>query len=176
LKTTIVLAMHGAPPKDFPRRELGEFFGLSHQLGHSGGQDHAALQDRHRELETMMRAWPRTEANDPYHAAAFRLAEQLRLATADEVVVGFNEFCGPTLDQALDEAAREHPDRIVVVTPMMTRGGGHSEVDIPRSVQAAQERHPGINIRFVWPFEVSEIAAFLAAQVQKHLRGIEEGQ
>jgi|GEM_PF-3337062 len=97
LKTTIVLAMHGAPPKDFPRRELGEFFGLSHQLGHSGGQDHAALQDRHRELETMMRAWPRTEANDPYHAAAFRLAEQLRLATADEVVVGFNEFCGPTL-------------------------------------------------------------------------------
>jgi hypothetical protein len=25
-RTTLVLAMHGAPPNDFPGRELGEFF------------------------------------------------------------------------------------------------------------------------------------------------------
>jgi len=168
--------MHGAPPKDFPKRDLGEFFGLHHRLQHGSDPDRAVLQDRYSELEARMRAWPRMEANDPYHAAALRLAEQLRLATGDEVVVGFNEFCGPTLDEALDEAAMWAGGRIAVVTPMMTRGGGHSEVDIPRSVQAARQRHPGIDIRYVWPLEVSDIAAFLAAQVQKHLRGIEEGQ
>jgi sirohydrochlorin ferrochelatase len=48
---------------------------------------------------------------------------------------------------------------------MMTRGGEHSEVDIPRAVQTAQAQHPEIPILYLWPFKVSEVANFLAAQI-----------
>lgn len=32
MRTSIVLAMHGAPPRDLPKRKLGEFFRLHMQL------------------------------------------------------------------------------------------------------------------------------------------------
>lgn len=169
METTIVLAMHGAPPNDFPRPELGEFFGLHHRLQQGGGPERAALQERYAELEARMRAWPRSAQNDPYHAAAHALAAQLRLAAGHEVIVAFNEFCSPTLDDALDQAAARGSKRIVVVTPMMTRGGGHSEEDIPAAVRRAQERHPDAQVLYAWPFEVEEIAQFLSVQMRRFL-------
>ncbi len=167
MKDVILLAMHGAPPNDFPRRELGEFFGLRTRLEHSAGPDRAPLEQRHAELEAKMLAWPRTAQNDPYYAAAQQLAVQLRLSTGSEVVVGFNEFCGPTLDEAMDLAMSKTPEKVVVVTPMMTRGGEHSEVDIPEAVRRARERHPGVPIIYAWPFEVADIALFLASQIKR---------
>ena len=32
MKTILILTMHGIPPKDFPRREIGEYFGLHTQM------------------------------------------------------------------------------------------------------------------------------------------------
>ncbi len=169
MRTVILLAMHGAPPNDFPRRELGEFFSLRTRLAHSAGPDRATMEQRHAELEARMLAWPRTAQNDPYYAAAQDLAAQLRLTAEAEVVVGFNEFCAPTLDEALDQAMAQTPDRVVVVTPMMTRGGEHSEVDIPEAVRRAKERHPGVPIVYAWPFDVSDIALFLTSQIRRSL-------
>ncbi len=167
LDTTIVLAMHGAPPNDYPRQESGEFFNLHGRLGHGHRPNIGPIPSRYAELERKIREWPRTPQNDPYHAAALDLARHLQLASGFRVVVGFNEFCSPKLDEALDQAATSQ--RIVVITPMMTRGGGHSEQEIPEAIQRAKERHPDVQILYAWPFDVSEIAGFLSKQIRNFL-------
>lgn len=170
METTLVLAMHGSPPHDFPRRELGEFFALHGRLEHVEGPERQGLERRHDELHARMRAWPRTAQNDPFWAASLELAQELAEATGVEAMVGFGEFCGPSLDEVLHQAAAQS-SRIVVVTPMMTRGGEHAEQDIPAAMRRAEERHPGCTFLYAWPFEVSEIARFLAAQTAPLLKG-----
>jgi sirohydrochlorin cobaltochelatase len=163
MKTMLVLAMHGSPPNDFPREELGEFFGLHGGLEHAEGPGRQAMERRHDELHAKMRAWPRTAENDPFWAASLELAQELAEVIGLEVLVGFGEFCGPSLDEALDQAAAT-AEKVVVVTPMMTRGGEHAEQDIPAAIARAEERHPGCTFVYAWPFAVNEIARFLAAQ------------
>jgi sirohydrochlorin cobaltochelatase len=160
----IVLAMHGVPPADFPRQELDEFLTLHARFEH-GAAGGGPGYERYEELETRMRHWPRTEDNDPYHAASYELARELSRVARCEVVVGFNEFCAPGLDQALDLAVASKAASVLVVTPMMTGGGEHSEKDIPSAISRARERHTGKRIVYAWPFQVADVAAFLVAQV-----------
>lgn len=170
MSTRIVLAMHGAPPNDFPRDEMREYFGLRSRLGHGGDGE---LRRRHDELERKMREWPRNAQNDPYHAASQDLAAQLTSATGHQATAGFNEFCGPTLDEALDLAAGGGADTVVVVTPMMTRGGEHSEKEIPAAVDDARKRHADVRFVYVWPFDSADVAGFLASQVSRFLENPE---
>lgn len=165
----LVLAMHGAPPNDFPRNEITELFGLSARLRHMAGEERAAAERRVAALDAKVRAWPRTPRNDPYHAAALVLGEELGKATGHQVIVAFNEFCAPSLDEALDQAAARGVEKVVVVTPMTTRGGEHSEVEIPNAVKRAEERHPGTSFVYVWPLEAAEVARFLAGQIKRFL-------
>ncbi len=165
MKTVIVLAMHGVPPNDFPERETAELFSLQTRAKGASGVERLALERRHQELEAKMRAWPRTAQNDPFYIASQELATHLSEATGCEVIVGFNEFCAPSLDDTLSKATERGTDKVIVVTPMMTRGGEHAEVDIPRAVEAAQARNPKIPIIYAWPFRVSDVASFLATQI-----------
>lgn len=176
MKQIIVLAMHGAPPSDFPQEEMAEFFGLYSRLEHGGGPQRHALEKRCDELHAKMRAWPRTPQNDRFWAASLALSQHLSQAAACEVVVGFNEFCAPSLDEALDQTVTRGADRVVVVTPMMTRGGEHAETEIPAAVRRALERHPHVQMHYAWPFETPDVAQFLAAQVKKVALGSEDGQ
>ena len=116
-----------------------------------------------------MRAWPRTAQNDPFWAASQDLSAHLSQATGYEVVVGFNEFCAPDIDAALEQAIARAAERVIVITPMMTLGGEHAAVDIPAAVRRAQERHPGVSISYAWPFEVSQVAQFLADQIGREV-------
>ncbi len=167
MSIVVVLAMHGAPPLDFPKEELAEYFGLHARLEHARGPDYGPLHERFLHLERKMRRWPRNADNDPFWAGSQDLAEALRKTCGWTVVVGFNEFCAPSVDEALDLAAGLAAERILVVTPMMTRGGQHAERDIPEAVDRARARHAGEAFEYVWPFPVSDIAAFLAIQVAK---------
>lgn len=169
MKTVIVLAMHGAPPNDFPKRDLGEFFALHGRMEQSGAALSEEARARHAQLEARLLNWPRTPANDPFCAGSHELAEHLRRESGREVMVGFNEFCAPTLDGALDEAVRLGAEEVVVITPMMTRGGGHSTGEIPAAIAQAQKRHPGVRFVYAWPFDTAEVARFLAEQVAKHV-------
>ncbi len=166
----VVLAMHGAPPLDFPKPELVEFMSLKARLEHSSADEERAIRLRYQELEAKMRHWPRTVQNDPFYSGSQDLARHLRRETGLEVVVGFNEFCGPTLDEAFDQAAGRGAEKIIVLTPMMTRGGAHSAVDIPAAIRAAQQRHPQKKFIYAWPFASEDIAAFLASQVARFLK------
>ena len=166
METAIVLAMHGAPPKDFPGQELTEYFGLHGRVERADKKERAALATRHGELEAKMRAWPRTAANDPFHAGSLAIAQALSNASGLAVILGFNEFCAPSLEESLGQAALEYR-RVIVVTPMLTAGGEHAGADIPAAIERARIRHPRTDFRYAWPFEPAEVAAFLAAQVRK---------
>lgn len=169
-KAVIVLAMHGAPPLDFPRGEMTEFMGLHARLGHrSGGEEDGSLRRRFIDLEAKLRAWPRTGQNDPFYAGSQDLAEQLRKESGLEVIIGFNEFCAPTLDDALARAAERNAEKVIVITPMMTRGGEHSAIDIPEAIRRVRQKFPGQKIVYAWPFPTEDIARFLSSQITRLL-------
>jgi sirohydrochlorin cobaltochelatase len=127
----------------------------------------AARRKRKAELEAKMRAWPRTPANDPFHAGSYELADHLSRVSGLDVVVGFNEFCNPTVDDAIEDAVARGAGKIVLITPMMTRGGEHSESDIPAAMHRAQALHPAVQMVYAWPFDITSVAQFLSAQVQR---------
>jgi sirohydrochlorin cobaltochelatase len=167
MKSVVVLAMHGAPPRDFPRPELAEFMSLHGRLEASPVSHSPALESRYEELEQKMRAWPRTQQNDPFFASSQDIATQLMHDSGMEVFLGFNEFCAPGLDEAMETAAFSGADKIFVITPMMTRGGEHSEKDIAQAVKKAQEKYPDIRSIYAWPFETCEVSEFLAFHLKK---------
>ena len=167
MKSVIVLAMHGAPPSDFPRDELSEFMSLHARLEAAPVSHSPMLEKRYEELERKMRDWPRHKENDPFFHSSQEIGAALSRASGREVVLGFNEFCAPGLDEALERAVSSGAERVVVVTPMMTRGGEHSEKDIAQAVKKAQEKHPDVHIVYAWPFETSEVAGFLAGHIKK---------
>jgi sirohydrochlorin cobaltochelatase len=162
-KSVIVLAMHGAPANDFPQDDLGEFFNLHHRW-ERGELPSEALRRRCRELERKIRTWPRTAFNDPFFSGSREMAAQLEKTLGQEVILGFNEFCAPSLEEALNQAAEKSP-KVIVVTLMMTRGGDHAEREIPSAIQVARENHPTTLFVYAWPFESKAIAEFLASQI-----------
>lgn len=164
----IVLAMHGIPPRDFPKNELKELFEIRAALKHAKNTEKTLL-DRHDFLDNKMRLWPRTEGNDPFHFGSTELGRELAIQSGFRVIVGFNEFCDPDLDKAIRQAVRLANEKVLVTTPMMTRGGSHSKGDIPAAILGVQKDFPKTQIIYAWPFPVSEIAGFLCAQIQKSL-------
>lgn len=168
-KHVIVLAMHGMPPNDFPRKETMEYFMLTSKLENTSGPTAPNLQQRYLELDKKMRDWVRTPENDPYYYASNELAEHLSKDTSCSVMVGFNEFCSPSLDDAFDKAARVNPEEIIIITPMMTRGGEHSEKDIPEAIERAKSKFSEILFTYVWPFNLSEVASFLSEQIKNKI-------
>jgi CbiX len=167
MKKVIVLAMHGAPPRDFPKPDLGEFMSLHARLGASAVSHSPALESRYEELEAKMLNWPRSAANDPFFGSSMQIAEELEHASCMSVFVGFNEFCAPTLAQALENAVTSGAEKVFIVTPMMTRGGEHSEKDIVQAVDKAKCTYPKVGFIYAWPFEAAEVADFLAAHIKR---------
>jgi len=169
-QTTIVLVMHGIPPQDFPKSEVVELFSLHARLEQAPPQlsveQLQQWRQRYAELDRKVRHWPRTLGNDPFYAASQEMAALLRAETGCEVLLGFNEFCAPDLDVALEQAASQAGE-VIVITPMMTPGGEHSEVDIPAAIRRAQTQHPAVEFRYAWPFDLRETARFLAQQIAK---------
>jgi sirohydrochlorin cobaltochelatase len=165
MKTVIVLAMHGMPPADFPGAELAEFFRLQSTIEAGTGGGQKSMPDRYAFLDNKIRNWLRNEQNDPFHAASRDLAARLSQESRCEVVVGYNEFCAPTIDEALQSAADKNANRIIVVTPLMTRGGKHAEGDIPAAIGKFHKLHPEIEVIYAWPFDTAEVAKFLSDHI-----------
>ena len=157
--------MHGSPPRDFPREDMLEYFQLQareHQHPPAGGHS-----SRFRELEARMRGFPRNETNDPFWKGSRELAAALERACGLPVLTGFNEFCAPSLDEVFDQATAKGAQKIIIVTPMMTRGGEHAERDIPAAIDRARRRHPGLTFLYAWPFQTKDVAGFLAKKIRE---------
>lgn len=170
MATAIVLAVHGSPPRDYPQAELMELMSLHARLGRSEEPQRSAMKARCELLEARIREWPRTEKNDPFREGSLAICRELERASGHRVLLGFNEFCAPTVDEAL-EAALQAGSPVVVLTPMLTRGGEHAEVDIPAAIARARARHPGADIRYAWPFAPDKVAGFLNEQLGHCLKG-----
>jgi len=166
----IVLVMHGSIPSDFPKAELGEYFDMPRRMREADTGDREALTARHAALEAKLRSWPRTAETDPYWRGSHELAMGLAARAGVEVLVAFNEFCQPTIGEAIDAACAAGAPRVVVTTAMLTRGGEHAEKEIPEEVDAARKRHPGVEIVYAWPFRTNDIARFLADEVSGFLQ------
>jgi len=168
MKRVIILAMHGMPPSDFPQKETLDYFMLHSRMENMPGPPPPVMQKKYEELDFKMRNWPRTQENDSYFYASNELAEEMSSQIGHKVIVGFNEFCSPSLDDAFDAVSKDGSEKIIVITPMMTRGGEHSEKDIPEAIERARKKFPNIQFSYVWPFNISRVAAFLAEQIQEH--------
>ena len=159
--------MHGMPPNDFSEEEILELVKLHRIVEKLGGRAPPEIRRRYHELDSKIRDWDRNPENDPFWAASNTLAKELESSTGFEVVVGYNEFCGPSLDKALDAAAGKSATKVIVITPMMTPGGEHSEDDIPAAISSAKERFEEVEFIYAWPFPVEDVVSFLTHQISK---------
>jgi len=169
--TALVLVGHGAPATDTPRE-------LVSRLKQLEGQRRARKLPPSEEeiaLDKKVREWPRTPENDPYRVGVELLASALRDAVAasalaiDRVLVAYNELCAPSLEDVVRALARDGVRRVVIVPTMLTRGGVHSEVEIPETIASLEAELPDLTIAFAWPFPEAEIAALLLQVVRRSI-------
>lgn len=166
MRTFIILAAHGSPPNDFPNKELGEFFMLHARNEVKGGLTKEE-KERFSALENKMRDWKRTPQNDPFYTACLEIAANLEKELLQPVFVGFNEFCAPSISRILNDVIEQGAEKILVISPMMTRGGEHAEKDIPQIIESFEKKHPQVKLRYAYPFLSKDIARFLAGQARK---------
>ena len=140
MKKAVVLIGHGGVPKDFPPQKIG--------------------------LDAEIRAWPRTPQNDPFCFGLRAIAAQLEPKLPGiKLVTAYNEFCAPSIEQAVDALVLEGFEQIQLLTTMFTPGGVHSELEIPEIVKTLQTRHPSVQISYPWPFDLDHVANFLSGHL-----------
>ncbi len=162
----LILVGHGSPPRSYPHERVAEYIGLEKRVR---AGDPTAL-ERFRELDEELRSYPRTPENDPYWYNLTRLAEAVKKASRFlDVIPAFNEFCRPSLEEAVEEAAKRRPEAIVVVPTMIVRGGEHSEEEIPEKLKEIMERHPGLKIIYAWPYDVEDQVELFVKQARRFL-------
>lgn len=160
----VVLVGHGGVAKDCPRELVRRFKALEVQRSVQGGEP----TQEEIELGRQIRGWPRTPATDPYQAGLRCLASGLQALLTDErLIVAFNEFCAPSLEEAVETLVSEGVEVITVLTSMLTPGGVHSEVEIPQILDRLRERYTAVELRYAWPFDMNRLARMLADHVHQ---------
>jgi sirohydrochlorin cobaltochelatase len=164
-KEAVLLIGHGGTASDTPRALVSE---LKRLEGERQARKEPGMSPREAALDKQVRDWPRTPETDPYkygvEAIASALAPKL---DGRRVVVAYNEFCAPSVEDAIEALAGEGCERILLISTMFTRGGIHAEFEIPAIVIEARKKHPRMSIEYAWPFDPVLIADFLAAQIAR---------
>lgn len=160
----VILVGHGGIPKDCPQE-------LVTRLKRLEAQRRAAKLPRSQEeieLDGKIRSWPRTAETEPYQAGLEAVAARLR-AQLDGVLfaVAYNEFCAPTLEESVESLIQQGATHITVTTTMFTPGGSHSEIEIPEILDHLKPKHPDIELRYAWPFDLNLVANTLAEQITR---------
>ena len=160
----VILVGHGAIPKDFPRELLTQLKTLESQRRGTG----KAPTPQEVELETRLRQWPRTPETDPYRTGLEALAGELqKRLDGIRVAIAYNEFCAPTVQEAVTDMVFIGVTSITVVPSMLTPGGSHSEIEIPESLSHLGARFPHVTICYAWPFDLAQVASMLASQLAR---------
>ncbi|MBI4377160.1 MAG: CbiX/SirB N-terminal domain-containing protein [Elusimicrobia bacterium] len=155
----VILVGHGGMPSDCPGPMVAEFKKL--ESAHKGAPSARLL-----ELDRTLRDWPRTPETDPYKPGLEAIAAALQGRLTDwKVVCAYNEFCAPSVEEAFDDAAAKGARTVVIITTMYTRGGSHSEREIPEIVARLKAKNPGIDLRYAWPFDLEAVSSMLSSEV-----------
>lgn len=162
-KSAVLLVGHGAFPSDCPRGLVAEYKKLESERQARGG----APSPREEELDAQIRRWPRSKRTDPYKYGVEAIASALRRELPrTHIATAYNEFCAPGIEEAVRRLASQAITEATVITTMYTRGGLHSEIEIPQILKKLRREHPRLKLRYAWPFPLKSLAAFLAAQVR----------
>jgi sirohydrochlorin ferrochelatase len=160
----VVLVGHGQLPSDIPKELRSEYLKLKFKENRTRLEE-----ERFEELENVVLNWARNEVNDPYAHSLQTLASELSMIGGyEKVVVAFNEFRRPTVEEALVEVCNSDVDVVVVVTTMTTKGGEHSEKDIPELLENMRKKCLK-QIVYAWPFDVRAVARLLVETINLHL-------
>jgi sirohydrochlorin cobaltochelatase len=158
----LLLVGHGAPPRGYSGEKVRRLKTLEAHRRRKGNQK--AMSDEERILDAEIRAWPRTAETDPYQAGIERLATELRTQGATHLHVAYNEFCGPSVEDAIALMYAAGHRRIRVLPTMFTPGGVHSEEEIPEILVEARVQYPDLKLDYVWPFDLSRLASMMLGE------------
>ncbi len=165
-KRGVVLVGHGGIPKDCPQD-------LVTKLKRLEAQRRAAKMPptvEEIELDQKIRRWPRTAVTDPYQSGLEAVGAVLRPHLNGVLfALAYNEFCTPTLEEAVEDLAKQGATSIIVLTTMFTPGGSHSEVEIPEILDHLRPMYPTVELRYAWPFDLQLIAKTLTDQLKRWL-------
>ena len=165
MKEATILIGHGGVASDIPRDLVSELKTLEGERMRSGG---GPMSKREAELDAKVRNWPRTPETDPYKFGLERVASALRVRLGTErVKIAYNEFCAPSIEDAVATLVDDGVERIHFITTMFTPGGSHSEYEIPQILEELRERYPKVDLIYAWPFDLDEAAQFLANQLER---------
>jgi sirohydrochlorin cobaltochelatase len=160
----VILVGHGGVPTDCPRQLVTRLKTLEARRRVSG---HAPTSEE-LALEARIRRWPRTSQTDPYQTGLEALAAQLRpLLHGAPLAIAYNEFCTPTLEEAVEAMIATGATSIAVIPSMLTPGGVHSEVEIPETLERLRVRYPHIELRYAWPVDLTLVASMLADHLSR---------
>ncbi|MBH1989367.1 MAG: CbiX/SirB N-terminal domain-containing protein [Myxococcaceae bacterium] len=163
-KKAVILIGHGGVPSDYPSDKISRLRMLEAQRNRNG----ASISQEERSLDQEIRAWPRTPENDPFCFGVQAIAEKLAQKLEDRTLrIAYNEFCGPSIEEAVRMLVSEGYRDIQLLTTMFTPGGVHSAFEIPEIVKNLQEQYPDVQICYPWPFDLDRVADFLAEHVLK---------
>jgi len=164
LKKGIILVGHGGIPKGYPADQVSKLKRLEAQR-RAAGQPMSAEE---LELDTRIRTWPRTPETDPYQAGLEALGAQMKpMLNGSLFSLAYNEFCGPTLEQAVKDLIQQGAQSITVVSTMFTPGGSHSEYEIPEEMEALRKQHPDVSLHYAWPFNLNQVSTMLVDHIEK---------
>ena len=167
MKTILILTMHGMPPKISRAARSTSILACTCSWKTVRSAWMEQQRQRYAQLNEKVRSYPRTAANDPFYFNSQEMAKRLASETGLETLVCFNEFCDPSMADAARAAVEHGAQRIIVLTPMMTRGGDHAEEDIPAELETLRKTYPEVEFRYAWPFDPDEVTRFLAGQVSR---------
>lgn len=163
-KQGVILVGHGGLPKDCPQD-------LVITLKRLEAQRRAAKQPPSVEelaLDMKIRRWPRTPSTDPYQSGLQAVAARLQPRLNGSLfALAYNEFCAPSVGEAVEHLIGQGATEITVTTTMFTPGGSHSEIEIPEILNHLRPKHPGVVLRYAWPFDLELVANTLAEQIRR---------
>ncbi len=163
-RNAVVLIGHGGVPKDIPKGWVTELKRLEGERRAKGGEPSEA----EIEADNRLRNWPRTPENDPYRMGLQSLAQCLEpMLDGQKLVVAYNEFCTPSIEQAVESLVEEGYQQVILVTTMVTPGGSHADGEIPEEVAKLKTRFPDMNIEYAWPFDLGKVAELMKHQVSQ---------
>ena len=154
----VVLVGHGGIPKDCPGELVTKLKRLEAQRRAAGNP----MSHEEHELDQKIRRWPRTPETDPYQAGLESLAARLKpLLHGARFSTAYNEFCTPTLGEAIEQQIADGATDVTVISTMFTPGGSHSEYEIPEEMAELRRNHPGVTLTYAWPFDLDKVAEML---------------
>jgi sirohydrochlorin cobaltochelatase len=164
LKKAVLLVGHGGIPKGYPQDLITKLKRLEAQRRATG----TLMSAEELELDTKVRTWPRTPQTDPYQAGLEALGTAMKPFLNGALFgLAYNEFCGPTLAEAVEDLIRQGAQSITVVSTMFTPGGSHSETEIPEELEELRRKHPGVTLTYAWPFNLVKVSKMLVEHIEQ---------